>query len=1405
MRRLILKGLVSFLVVLLLVGEPLTNVYAFVGSKESQSTGEISISETTPNTTNETISTTMASDQTFIDLGYPIQTAQTIDATFGVEDGVNVVYTTVTGSATSGDFAKFNVIDIDNQKLLNSYPLKDSSNAWSHEKTSDGRVYIGASKKLFVYSPETKEVTDLGIPINGTESIWSLTSDEDGNVYGGIYSASIGGRVFKVDASTLEVTDLLGEAVDSSENYIRSIAYYDGYIYAGTGSTNGRVWKINPVTKEKERIELPGSPENAIYNGKFNSMGAVYGMTVVNHYLFAFFNGPFTMHVYDLDAQKWRDTAFSNIRGLMAVTGAHNGKVYTSKKDGNMWEIDVETLTEKIAMPFDGSIRSSKWMDVANQTAFDGKAMVTISYDGKVVLYDPNEKKKVVLPTLVDGNPLNLQAIEKGPDGKIYISSYMGTEGATYDPTNDDKLANFSLAQAEGFGSVGETMYFGLYPGAEIFGWNTSQEIPQSGPDFLFEIDNGQDRPFVLREGGEKLLIGTIAGYSKHEGALTIYDPKSGKYDVYPGIVQNQSIAGLTYKDGIVYGSTTIHGGLGSAPVASKAKLFAFDMSKRQKIHEWNLEIDGLSTTIPMISGLTNGPDGLIWGAVNGFIFAFDPVTYQVVKSKNVYPDITNYGRWRPVKLYFGEDGLLYTNVGSRLTVLNPKTMESKQLVENEVNIFTMNQDNEVYFAQATKVMKKLRELPENLTFSIPDTATIGVSQEIAVSADFYDWIVDITKYVEFSVSNPEKVEIKDGKIIPKHAGEVTLTATYMGKELTKQVITVVEPKPVKSFLDVKNASFEEKELSGWTLTKGKSQDSFISTLYALSGKNSLQVKTNQARGKTEFLSDEIEVKEGKSYTVEANVFLSGDGKHPSKMKPSAFVGVYFYNELGDLIAVEGLDEGKITLSRHEWFHVKHTSLAPKGAVDARIVLNGHFGWLDELYYDDVSFSTTVDPRELPTVELIPSSSYDVAVGSDVSLSILAAEGTTVEVREGSTILATGVGAGEKPVELVIPSPEIGEHEYTVVVTKPGIGFVTMKVPKITVYELTNLSIKPEKIEMAVGEEKVFTVYAEYGPIKKDVTNETSFTTASVDIVELNRNKLTAVQDGNEVVIAEYAGKTAEVKVVVSSFLLTRLELTLPINLRVGETATATVFGYYKNVNNGNVEKRNLHDGVQLTITDDAHAFVQGLDITGMERGEVVVTAEYQGILANSTVNVYRSGDTIKQFLEVENADFEDLSEDDFIHGWSLRDGTEGYTSLELSEEQSLSGDNSLKLVDATTSKYTALQSDLIEIEIGVTYTTGANVYLGDPPINPDTGNAFSSSRTLYQIRYYDNNGKELSITSGLGIIFDSPRGQWLQKEFYFTAPENAAYVRILLSSSNAWVTTAYYDDVYIYRMQIAE
>lgn len=56
-----------------------------------------------------------------------------------------------------------------------------------------------------------------------------------------------------------------------------------------------------------------------------------------------------------------------------------------------------------------------------------------------------------------------LQAIETGSDGKIYISGYMAGIGEIFDPYGEDSLELFNIGQVEGFGSVGDKMYAGVY------------------------------------------------------------------------------------------------------------------------------------------------------------------------------------------------------------------------------------------------------------------------------------------------------------------------------------------------------------------------------------------------------------------------------------------------------------------------------------------------------------------------------------------------------------------------------------------------------------------------------------------------------------------------------------------------------------------------------------------------------------------------------------------------------------------------------------------------------------------------------------------------------------------------------------------------------------------------------
>ncbi|MFF2959824.1 hypothetical protein ACFVT1_13090 [Streptomyces sp. NPDC057963] len=181
-----------------------------------------------------------------------------------------------------------------------------------------------------------------------------------------------------------------------------------------------------------------------------------------------------------------------------------------------------------------------------------------------------------------------------------------------------------------------------------------------------------------------------------------------------PGI--DQSVAGPAQRGGRIYGSTTVYGGLGTDATESEAKMFVWDVAGERKVKEFTLDLPGLDSP-KMISGLSFGRDGLLWGAADGFLFAMDPDTLQVVSYKNVYPEVKNYGMWRPVYLRWGADGLLYTTLASKLTVVDPKTMDHVTLgdYDEEVAFMTPARDADghenIYFLGKT-AESRLRMLP---------------------------------------------------------------------------------------------------------------------------------------------------------------------------------------------------------------------------------------------------------------------------------------------------------------------------------------------------------------------------------------------------------------------------------------------------------------------------------------------------------------------------------------------------------------------------------------------------------------------------------------------------------------------------------------------------------------------
>lgn len=631
-----------------------------------------------------------------VDLGSPIQQISIFDSAYNKVGGHDYMYTTVSGTP-----AVLNVIDLNTYSIVNTVPLEGSQQAWVHEADKNGNVYVGSTSNiLYRYNSSTGSLEKLGTPIAGEGGIWSMALDAEGNVYGGTFP---GGKVFKYDAAQGNFINY-GSAVEGQQ-YVRSLAYHGGYIYAGTGST-GHLIQIDPVTKAKTEIPLKPIPGVSTYP-------FVYNLNVAGDYLFAHLSGGSIkqLHVYDLVNKKWLDVVIDGFDGVK-VSPERNGKVYFLKSK-RLVSFDLTTHEVKdTGIEQAMSMKNAGWIGTGPQ---DMK-LASIQFNGIVTLMDPEKGTRVEKHPIVEGQSAPLHTLEKGPDGKLYMSAYPSANAARYNPVTKEREL-FTMDQAESMGAYGGKMYIGIYPHAQIHELDPNLPIkPGENPKLKFHIGEEQDRPYVFAAGDGKVFFGTVPLYGKLGGALVTYEPDpepdtvtSVTYSVYRDVVADQSIVGLAYKDGKVYGSTSIHGGLGVGPAASEAKMFVWDTETNTKLSEFTPALTKAVKKPTMISGLTFGPDGLLWAAADGTLFAVNPDTQEVVKETVVYAGVQDYGMWNPIHLRWGPDGLLYTDLYGKITVIDPSTMEVV-FKGPSTSYMVVGDDGHIYYTEGTR----LKMIPVN-------------------------------------------------------------------------------------------------------------------------------------------------------------------------------------------------------------------------------------------------------------------------------------------------------------------------------------------------------------------------------------------------------------------------------------------------------------------------------------------------------------------------------------------------------------------------------------------------------------------------------------------------------------------------------------------------------------------
>ncbi|MGW0479602.1 outer membrane protein assembly factor BamB family protein [Nonomuraea sp. NPDC003214] len=637
-------------------------------------------------------------DDRLTDLGVPLQDVLLLGGTVAPGPGG----TPVLWAASSGAPAHLNAVDPATGAEVTRLDLPGAAGAWAVDATPDGSVYAGTygDGRLYRWTPGGG-VTDLGRPIASENFIWSVAAGEGATVYGGTYP---GGRLFAYDPAT-GVRDY--GKLSPSHSYVRSVSYADGKIYAGTENP-AALFEIDAASGAVRR--LPAPP------GIDLTDRWAYDVDVEAGYLYVRLGSAFPapLHVWDIAAGAWVD-ALETAHGLDVSPPDDEGRVYFVKA-GELVRYDPRTKTvTPTGMPFVGRVANTRgigWAELGLPD-YPGKSLVGLLWRGMMFRYNPQTGAKSFVQSGIKGEPIDVTAIADGPDGRVYTGGFLNGGFAALDPGTGEREEFHTFSQTEALATHRGKLYVGAYPDARLYAydpalpWNSPEYSPSPEPGPApnparladFAADK-QIRPRALTSAGKYLAVGTMPDLGHLGGVLALWDPETGALKhAERDVVKDQSIVSLAYRDGVLYGGTSIYSGQSATePTQPEAKLFA-----------WSVRHDKLLWEIvpapgkPAIPALTFDDRGRLWGIAGGEVFGVNVHARKVVDRLTLSASSSSGGQ-----LAFNPaDRLLYgAHAGKEAFTLDPRTLARAVIKQGPVHHLAVHRSGDVYFAEGPKLFR---------------------------------------------------------------------------------------------------------------------------------------------------------------------------------------------------------------------------------------------------------------------------------------------------------------------------------------------------------------------------------------------------------------------------------------------------------------------------------------------------------------------------------------------------------------------------------------------------------------------------------------------------------------------------------------------------------------------------
>ncbi|MEU4514560.1 hypothetical protein AB0G05_34105 [Nonomuraea wenchangensis] len=528
--------------------------------------------------------------------------------------------------------------DLAQDKVTAHFDIPTGVGIWAMCKVGTD-VYVATHSRSDLYRIDTTTGATTLLERYSDDYIWTMAASPDGKVYMG---TSQPGRVLEYDPATGASRDLGQPA--PGEPYVRSIQADATHVYAGVG-TNAHLVAIDRATGETRDL-LPAEVADRDW---------VSSMSISDTHIAGGMNSLAELLVLEKANPAAYKVVKATAPGEKYIVSVliHDGYVYfAGRPSGTFYRYHLESgAYEVLGVPFP---------EAATVRILEHGGRIYGVQDPGVFVYDPATGAIDYVSHVQKGfkaapeEPMSVHS-----DGKrVYVG---GKGGCDIHDLATRQVTRLTIpGEPKTIMTVKDTTYLGVYTQAALY----SHRAGDAEAKLLFRTGQSQDRPkdLVHDQLTGLIVMSTQPEPGHQNGALDVYDPRTGRLDTYRPVVERQTVFSLTALLGTVYMGTSTQEGLGAPPVTSTARLAAFDLRTRRV--KWEIEpVAGAKA----VTSLKHTPLALYGITDTGVLFEYDLLRRKVTRTLKVCDrggDLVLAGRYA----YTSDEDAVYRIDLARLT-----------------------------------------------------------------------------------------------------------------------------------------------------------------------------------------------------------------------------------------------------------------------------------------------------------------------------------------------------------------------------------------------------------------------------------------------------------------------------------------------------------------------------------------------------------------------------------------------------------------------------------------------------------------------------------------------------------------------------------------------------------------